>query len=354
MTESEVYQSCIIGAGPAGVALVGRMLEINALPLIWIDPDFNGGKLANYPFVQSNTLTKFFVKFVEECKFFDDSAADELRKIDGDEFCDLCLVKDMICYLTRSLKQQKGVNTIKGIVKRIDREEEDLKWNVDCEYFQIEAYNVFFATGSTPKLLKEPKPHISLETVFNPSELRKALSSEDTVAVIGSSYSTIIALRNLSKMEDVQVKLFSRSAFKFSEQKSGYIKYENNGLKGNNARWARDELPKMKNLKTYTTAKLAEEIENCTKVIYTVGFERFALPLIGEGDEISYDPFTAEILQDGKVLSGLFGFGIAFPEKIVDPDNEVEFAVGIWKFLKHAQEHIGLEIIHSVKKRKLI
>jgi hypothetical protein len=36
-------------------------------------------------------------------------------------------------------------------------------------------------------------------------------------------------------------------------------------------------------------------------------------------------------------IPGLFGAGIAFPERVVDPHGNEEYAVGFWKFMKFAQ-----------------
>jgi hypothetical protein len=37
---------------------------------------------------------------------------------------------------------------------------------------------------------------------------------------------------------------------------------------------------------------------------------------------------------EGRVLRGLYGAGIAFPERVVDPYGNVEYAVGLYKFMK--------------------
>ncbi|MBH1945667.1 hypothetical protein I5L01_15745 [Erythrobacter sp. YJ-T3-07] len=36
----------------------------------------------------------------------------------------------------------------------------------------------------------------------------------------------------------------------------------------------------------------------------------------------------------GKELPGLFGAGIAFPERVIDKEGNVEHAVGFFKFMK--------------------
>jgi len=42
--------------------------------------------------------------------------------------------------------------------------------------------------------------------------------------------------------------------------------------------------------------------------------------------------------EDGrKVLPGLFGAGIAWPERVTDPHGNVEMAVGFWKFMRYVR-----------------
>jgi hypothetical protein len=39
------YQAVVVGAGPAGLAAVGNLLEQNKAPIMWIDDYFHGGRL---------------------------------------------------------------------------------------------------------------------------------------------------------------------------------------------------------------------------------------------------------------------------------------------------------------------
>ncbi len=43
-----VYSVCVIGAGPAGLAAVGKLLEKTPGRLLWIDPLFKCGRLSKY------------------------------------------------------------------------------------------------------------------------------------------------------------------------------------------------------------------------------------------------------------------------------------------------------------------
>jgi len=58
------YKAVVIGAGPAGVACVGNLLEKIASTdlLLWIDPRFEAGRLSTYHRVPSNTKVALFCK----------------------------------------------------------------------------------------------------------------------------------------------------------------------------------------------------------------------------------------------------------------------------------------------------
>jgi heterodisulfide reductase subunit A-like polyferredoxin len=42
------YEAVVIGAGPAGLAVVGNLLEQKKAPILWVDDKFHGGRLDEY------------------------------------------------------------------------------------------------------------------------------------------------------------------------------------------------------------------------------------------------------------------------------------------------------------------
>jgi len=42
------YEAVVVGAGPAGVAVVGNLLEQKKAPILWVDNLFEGGRLNRY------------------------------------------------------------------------------------------------------------------------------------------------------------------------------------------------------------------------------------------------------------------------------------------------------------------
>lgn len=42
------YGAVVVGAGPAGIAVVGNLLEQKKAPILWVDHKFQGGRLNEY------------------------------------------------------------------------------------------------------------------------------------------------------------------------------------------------------------------------------------------------------------------------------------------------------------------
>lgn len=136
----------------------------------------------------------------------------------------------------------------------------------------------------------------------------------------------------------------------------GWILRDNTGLKGQAANFARqqleDEVLPTSEAGRYITkidcsagkeaAQFQTHLPDCGFVVQAVGFTNDPLPeLSRDGAPLGKPKFDHETGtfydQDGKLVKGLFGAGIAFPERVVDPYGNVEMAVGFWKFMKFAQ-----------------
>lgn len=44
--EIDEYGAIVVGAGPAGLAVVGRLLDEGVKPIAWVDEKFEGGRLS--------------------------------------------------------------------------------------------------------------------------------------------------------------------------------------------------------------------------------------------------------------------------------------------------------------------
>ena len=77
---------------------------------------------------------------------------------------------------------------------------------------------------------------------------------------------------------------------------------------------------------------LEQHLPLCNKAIYAVGFERHILPVIEGIGLVSYNDKT------GIIAPGLYGFGIAYPQTVIDRMNNVESSVGLYKFMVYLKK----------------
>ena len=128
-------QNLVVGAGPAGYAVVSTLLDAGSQPIAWVDPEFRSGRLASYLDVPSNTKVKLFEKFattpscmsegaetaVEDFKVIGNNSdcamntnthvyinhvdANLLQDKDPEKGCQLAAAQSMVVRLSESLHQ---------------------------------------------------------------------------------------------------------------------------------------------------------------------------------------------------------------------------------------------------------
>jgi len=218
-------------------------------------------------------------------------------------------------------------------------------------------------TGSSPTTLPLPVTtvkDVSLDIALNPPLLTTILPSNtpSLVAVIGASHSAILVLRNLCNLagsthSDLRIKWFTRHPLRYAEERDGWIFRDNTGLKGEVAVWAKANLeenklpssPVAKYLQKVATTAEREttdyltHLQACTHVVQAIGYYRNEIPeLKVNGSPIRGLQHNAEtggfVDAQGAVIRGLYGAGIAWPERTVDPEGNVEYAVGLAKFMR--------------------
>ncbi|XP_024390698.1 monooxygenase AgnR1 isoform X1 [Physcomitrium patens] len=352
------YKVAVVGAGPAGLAVVSTLLDHGCTSILWIDPRFNSGRLSSYTEVPSNTKVKLFQQFVTTSPTLNRFASQALEHYNGqdpDRGCSLSLAVRMVKTLTDCIRQQ-DVNRVRcseNVVKELSFL--DGKWHIDSGEVVDQVYLV---TGSMPSKYDTQSgvEDIHLDLALKPSSLAGLVSECDTVGVVGSSHSAMLALRNLvdCKVQPKKIINFYRSPLLYAQYMDNWILYDNTGLKGEVAEWAVKEVDtgnlEDKGIVTRVCVKgltLDEQIahwQRCTKLIQAVGFCRNVLPkitVIGqELVDVKYDPLN------GRIADGLFGYGIAFPEQTTDPYGNRELAVGLWKFMRYARATIPTHFSH--------
>jgi hypothetical protein len=201
---------------------------------------------------------------------------------------------------------------------------------------------------------------IGLDPALNPPLLAKIIPSDAsmTIGVIGASHSAILVLRNLYNLASsthggLRIKWFTRHPLRYAEERDGWILRDNTGLKGDVAVWARENLEEdmlpfsnvSKYIKKLSTTKekeqqtYLEQLPGCSYVIQAIGFHANEIPVLsrdGKALEVKYNNRTAGFEDtDGKIVKGLYAAGIAWPEKVTDPEGNVEYAVGLAKFMNY-------------------
>src|ERR1700761_8529360 len=105
------YEWTVIGAGPAGIAAVGKLLDrgIADKDIAWIDPAFAAGDIgAKWRSVCSNTKVGFFLSYLNGANAFRFSEAPPmpLTELDTEETCALALVADPLRWITDHLRER--------------------------------------------------------------------------------------------------------------------------------------------------------------------------------------------------------------------------------------------------------
>ncbi|KAM0717873.1 hypothetical protein Q7P37_006205 [Cladosporium fusiforme] len=416
MTEpTESYAAVVVGGGPAGITVVGNLLEQKVEPILWVDNAFNGGRInRSYREVPSNTKVALFVEYAtavapfrkivsntpSRSRWEEPSASDGvavngksdklevLRSLDQSKSCQLSHAADMLLMLTEGLAKTPGVIPQKSQVTDATLDEANKTWTVnltsttpsDDSALAVSTPRFIMCTGSSPNNsplpVNIPSLHVlDLDCALSPSLLKQTLSplGPTSIGVIGASHSAILVLMNLYNLAktskpDLRITWLTRHPLRYAEQRDGWILRDNTGLKGSAAEWARtnlepDTLPSsdVANYLTKVSYSAGSEAETYKEhltgkdfYVQAIGYSRDPIPALKtrdgtaiepvfdhENGHFSYTPSSSSGGKKSEKLPGLFGAGIAFPARVVDPEGNVEYAVGFFKFMKHIKKVIG-------------
>ena len=358
---SKLYDAVVVGAGPGGLTCVSNLLDQGLSKICMVDPAFNAGRInEKYREVPSNTKTGMFAKWATGTDTFSEiidhspkgNAFEKLKSFDQDKGCQLGDAIDVAKLLSDGLRRDSRVTTVTSRIHDLTKERD--VWSLPEH--DIKADRVVLAHGSHPRAnpMVEHFPHVKpvdLDTSLSPTALRKAVPAGSKVGVIGSSHSAVLALKNLHDLGNVSIVNFYRSPLLYAIYKDTWTLYDNTGLKGIAADWAKEVLASEHLPPTLRRVNLKEdgrsekeiydaELKDCTHLVSAIGYQMNELPRI-EVDrktvQPDFDPLTGKFHQkhgDQDYLPGIYGAGIAYPERVTDPEGNVESAVGWFKFMK--------------------
>ncbi|WVR08418.1 hypothetical protein IAU60_005473 [Kwoniella sp. DSM 27419] len=386
------YQAIIVGAGPGGLATVLSLLDAGLTDILWVDRTFGGGRLNElYREISSNTKVHIYLDAIESSstargivkRSSSPNAVDTLRSMDPESTCMLSVAGDMIVMLERGALARDEVTKYRGEVSKATYN--DSQWHVELapcngengssssDLPSASAPRLFLCTGShpvIPSFHRQYAPNLKvldLDECMRKSHLPSLFprDKQSVVGVIGNSHSGILVCRNLYETaregsRDLRILNFRRRGIKFAEYRDDGIVYDNTGLKGDTAEWAKEVMRDP----DHTDATILEQVDlgaeqegrekevyaarlgECTHLVYAVGYERNPYPaLTYQGEsvqrQIEFDQHTSGFHLGDKRVPGLFGLGIAHPEKTEDPEGHVEAAVGVAKFFKFAERVKG-------------
>jgi cation diffusion facilitator CzcD-associated flavoprotein CzcO len=46
--KSDQFKALVVGSGPAGIAAIGKILDLGVHPILWVDQTFTCGRLESY------------------------------------------------------------------------------------------------------------------------------------------------------------------------------------------------------------------------------------------------------------------------------------------------------------------
>ena len=146
---TDSYKIAIIGAGPAGVAAVGKFISSsNARPsILWIDPKFRGGRLERFDNVPSNTKVALFCKFAND-GWPEARILKDLRSMDQAKECRLWYAAELVRELSEF--DLDNVGKVVGCVEEVERSG-DFWILKTMDNGKFSAKNVIFATGAHPR-----------------------------------------------------------------------------------------------------------------------------------------------------------------------------------------------------------
>ena len=313
---TDELQWVVVGAGPAGCAAIGQLIDANVSlkKIAWIDPSFTVGDFGTaWRQVHSNTTIGSFIKFYKAFDAFEFGCNHQpflIERAKPEGTCPLMIAAEPLKLITQTLRNKVMSRHDKVLALGYTSS----GWHLHlASGQQVTTQKVILALGARARTLPYSNLiTIPFKTAMHSELLNQAINADDTIAVFGSYQSARTVAENLAKIKASNIIHFYRSERSFEQHVAS--------------------LPLLPHIECYpnTPSNLITHIPRCNKAIYAVGFVRREIKIEGLPHDFLYDS------QTGVIAPGVYGLGIAFPETIPYTMGRLTYNVSaIWPFVKY-------------------
>lgn len=296
------YDWAVVGAGFAGITALAVLIDsgVKASRVVWIDPEFNVGRVGKYyGNVPGNIQIQSVLYYVNNCPFLKNIHSVGLQKLyeyNLQEYPLLQAIVDPLQDFTDYLR--KNVASKQDSVSELTRI--DNYWALHTRDEIVKAKKVILAIGAQPRCLNYDIAEIPLDEAIDQDKLKELVLADDSIAVFGSMHSAMLILKYLSGYSVKQIVNFYLQDYFYGAP----------GLEGETALWVKNVLEKglLTNLLrvTNTPENRDKWLAICNKAIYAIGYQQTKISINGTTD-LHFDENT------GIIYENLYGIGIAFP-----------------------------------------
>lgn len=335
-----MYDTCIVGAGVAGLITLLLLAEAKTVPLesiLLVDPYFDGGDLnRRWGTVISNTPWSATFESLKTYlpSFHMPVWAAELPL---DRPTPLHQITRLLRELARPLLSR--IRFIQGSVISANY---TTAWGLtilrESQKEPIRATRLILTTGATPKLLDLPIPTIPLEVALDLPKLKTYIQPASKVLVFGTAHSGTLILKNLVDASAAKVTAIYRGVKPFLFARDG----EYDGIKMDAATIAdtilKGDYPQIELAPSTSLSTIIRESQCADWIVYAIGFQpRTDIVATRDGIPLS---LTAYDGSSGKLTEcpNAWGFGVAYPSQA--PDG-IHWDVGVSSFLEHIAKSLS-------------
>jgi len=330
--EKNIFDWCVVGDGAASLTAISKLLDrgVEKKDILWIAASFNLGDLGKYwRDVPANTKVSVFQDYLKSTEYFGyDSLPESLtiKSMKGDSFCKLSDIVEPLMKISEKIKGD--VSSVEGLVYEVNEVDglKEIKYTQGDKCCTLSAKKVILGIGSVPVAQSEFKNMLELRDVLSVDSLRSLELSGAIVGIFGGSHSAVLAIMNVLKHRANVINIYKHPLRYAISQEDGII-YDNTGLKGEVADWSKKNMHGQ-NLSCmrvhYQDINLSDYLKKCHYIVNAIGFKRRSLPI--NGMELDHCPYS------GIISYGIYGCGIAYPEKVIGLAGNIEWSVGLNKF----------------------